>query len=512
MPEYLTPGVFINETPRLPPHIVSASSHIAIFIGYTERQKLNGLSLLNIPTKINSLPEFERFFGGDALHQFNIDTTQGAQVPDLTLANKGYSLNQCSQNFLLYRSIVLFFNNGGSTCYVVSVGHYGANISPNSLLNGLKAITHDIPASIVLIPDAVALDNQNDCTAVQHALLSHCSQKSAKRFAIVDIYQGYLASNRANQNDCIDSFCHNIGNQNLSYAAAYYPWLNTSIVGANDLHFTAIKAIAKLKTLLSAELNIQYSQRDKKQHIMRQYVQGIIDMLPENGLDPHKQKQSAQTQKAHQMLLSASPFYQALFTTMAEKLSLLPPSGAVCGAYVFTDLSTGVWKAPANISLTSVISPCQLVNNQLQQDMTVTPSGKSVNAIRNFIGHGVLIWGARTLAGNDNEWRYINIRRTMNTIEKSIEEALKCLAQEPNDHNLWTTARTMIDNYLMQLWRTGALAGAKPDEAYFVRVGINQTMTYTDIQKGHLIVELGISMRKPAEFTLLKIIQTVSAS
>ena len=174
------------------------------------------------------------------------------------------------------------------------------------------------------------------------------------------------------------------------------------------------------------------------------------------------------------------------------------------------DSTRGVWKAPANIALSQVISPCQILSNEQQQKLTITPSGKSINAIRSFIGKGVLVWGARTLAGNDNEWRYINVRRTGTMIEHSISDGLQGLALEVNNQTLWSKAQATIENFLMQLWRAGALAGAKPEEAFFVKVGLNQTMTYTDIQQGRLIIQLGISMTRPAEFTILTIEQKIS--
>jgi phage tail sheath protein FI len=510
MPEYLAPGVYINEIPRLPPSIKTAPSNIAVFIGYTERLELDSLSLLNIPTRISSLAEFKSCFGGDALHQFNITPVQRGQASDVTLATKGYCLTQCSANFLLYRSISLFFSNGGCECYVVSVGDYGTNITANSLLAGLRAIQQDVPASIVVMPDAVALDDQYDCTLVQQTLLTHCSQEPFKRFAILDIYQGYTATSRATSNDCIDVFCHNIGVNKLHYAAAYYPWLNTNMVRTSELNFANIRHVTELKTLLSMELALSYPKRDKKNQALHQQRQSLIHRVAEARTASFNQKQYDEQQKVHQLLLSASPFYSAIMTRMAEKLNLLPPSGAVCGVYVSIEATKGVWKAPANVSLSSVISPCQTINNQQQQELTITPSGKSINAIRGFSGKGVLVWGARTLAGNDNEWRYIHVRRTATMIEQSISEGLKGLAFEANNQTLWSKAQGMTENFLMQLWRAGALVGAKPDEAFFVNVGLNKTMTYTDIQQGRLIIQLGISMTRPAEFTILTIEQKIS--
>jgi len=133
-----------------------------------------------------------------------------------------------------------------------------------------------------------------------------------------------------------------------------------------------------------------------------------------------------------------------------------------------------------------------------------TVAGKSVNAIRAFTGKGTMVWGARTLAGNDNEWRYISVRRFFNMVEESVEKATSRFVFEPNDANTWVKVRAMIENFLLVQWRAGALAGAKPEQAFYVRVGLGQTMTAEDILKGYMHVEIGMAVVRPAEFIVLK--------
>jgi phage tail sheath protein FI len=131
-------------------------------------------------------------------------------------------------------------------------------------------------------------------------------------------------------------------------------------------------------------------------------------------------------------------------------------------------------------------------------------AGKSVNAIRSFTGKGTMIWGARTLAGNDNEWKYIPVRRFFNMVEESVKKATAQFVFEPNDANTWVKVRAMIENFLMLQWRAGALAGAKPEEAFYVRVGLGQTMTAQDVLRGYMNVEIGMAAVRPAEFIILK--------
>jgi hypothetical protein len=136
--------------------------------------------------------------------------------------------------------------------------------------------------------------------------------------------------------------------------------------------------------------------------------------------------------------------------------------------------------------------------------MNVDPTGKSVNALRFFSGKGFLVWGARTLAGNDNEWRYVSVRRFFNMVEESVKKATEPFVFEPNDANTWVKVRAMIENFLAVQWRGGALAGAKPEDAYYVRVGLGATMTAQDILEGRMIVEIGMAVVRPAEFIILR--------
>jgi hypothetical protein len=186
-------------------------------------------------------------------------------------------------------------------------------------------------------------------------------------------------------------------------------------------------------------------------------------------------------------------------------LSVVPPSGPMAGVYARVDDERGVWKAPANVSLSSVNAATLLIDNTTQDDLNVdVNAGKSINAIREFTGKGVLVWGARTLAGNDNEWRYISVRRFFNMVEESVKKSTGQFVFEPNDANTWVKVKGMIENFLTVLWRQGALAGAKAEQAFFVKIGLGQTMTALDILEGRLNVEIGMAAVRPAEFIILK--------
>jgi phage tail sheath protein FI len=185
-------------------------------------------------------------------------------------------------------------------------------------------------------------------------------------------------------------------------------------------------------------------------------------------------------------------------------MSLVPPSGAAAGVYASTDRSRGVWKAPANVSLRAVISPTYKLTDAEQGSLNIHDTGKSINAIRAFTGKGILVWGARTLAGNDNEWRYINVRRFFIFVEESTKKASEPMVFENNDARTWVRIRAMIENFLTIQWRQGALAGATTKEAFYVKVGLGETMTALDILEGRLIVEIGMAAVRPAEFIVLR--------
>ncbi|HWX02303.1 phage tail sheath family protein, partial [Collimonas sp.] len=202
----------------------------------------------------------------------------------------------------------------------------------------------------------------------------------------------------------------------------------------------------------------------------------------------------------NQTLVAVSPLYSQILLAVQKKLNLLPPSAGMAGIYTMIDNTRGVWKAPANVSLNGVVSPAVNITHDDQEDLNVTTQGKSINAIRSFIGEGVLVWGARTLDGNSLDWRYINVRRTMIMIEESVKQASKAYVFEPNVANTWVTVKSMIRNFLTSVWKRGGLAGASPDDAFSVFVGLGETMTADDILEGLLKVSVLVAVSRPAEF------------
>lgn len=228
-------------------------------------------------------------------------------------------------------------------------------------------------------------------------------------------------------------------------------------------------------------------------------LKALIDALPAAG------GASSTTVTLKSLEISDNDTYNKIKTAINNLPMELPPSSAIAGVYARVDSTRGVWKAPANVGLTYVIKPSVRVTNDIQDGLNVdTTAGKSINAIRSFTGKGVMVWGARTLAGNDNEWRYVSVRRFFNMVEESVKKASDQFVFEPNDANTWVRIKAMITNFLTNQWKAGALAGATPDEAYYVKVGLNQTMTADDILNGIMNIEIGMAVVRPAEFIVLK--------
>ena len=216
---------------------------------------------------------------------------------------------------------------------------------------------------------------------------------------------------------------------------------------------------------------------------------------------------------AEASLRSVYPLYRTIIAGINSVPLSVPPSGAIAGVYAAVDRTRGVWKAPANVSLTSVVGPTKAYDQSTLGNLNIDPStGKSINAIRSFTGKGTLVWGARTLAGNDNEWRYVSVRRFFNMVEESVKKAAEQFVFEPNDANTWVRVQAMIENFLTLQWRDGALQGAKQEQAFRVAVGLGKTMTSQDILDGRMIVQIALAPVRPAEFIILRFEQMMAQS
>lgn len=182
-----------------------------------------------------------------------------------------------------------------------------------------------------------------------------------------------------------------------------------------------------------------------------------------------------------------------------QKRLLLPPSGFVTGIYARSDIERGVHKAPAN-EVVRGLTRFELNINKGRNDV-LNPEG--VNCLRFFEGRGNRVWGARTMS-SDPEWKYVNVRRLFIYLEHTLDKGTQWAVFEPNNERLWANVRRMVEDFLLVLWRDGALLGDKPEQAYFVRCD-RSTMTQNDLDNGRLICLVGVAPVKPAEFVIFRV-------
>jgi phage tail sheath protein FI len=194
------------------------------------------------------------------------------------------------------------------------------------------------------------------------------------------------------------------------------------------------------------------------------------------------------------------PWVQTMDPTQGAKVTL-PPSGHVAGVWARSDQARGVHKAPANEVVRGAIA-LQTAITKGEQEL-LNPLG--VNCLRSFPAQGIRIWGARTLS-SDPEWRYLNVRRLFNFIEESILAGTNWVVFEPNDHYLWESVQRVVGAFLQQVWRSGALMGRTPEEAFFVKCDAENNPPESR-DEGNLVVEIGVAPVKPAEFVIFRISQ-----
>jgi phage tail sheath protein FI len=476
-PTYTTPGVYIEEISKLPPSIAAVETAIPAFIGYTRKAvDRSGNDLTKKPTRIKSLLEYEESFG-EPQPETNINVTivESTDADDRTTSlNVMANVKPDERSFyLMHYALQMYFTNGGGPCYIVSVGPYAGFQSPLNradLKDGLDAIEKKDEPTLIVFPESQRLPIA-DYRSLHEDALAQC-EKLKDRFVIMDLHGGDAVEMGDSDLDlaaAVETF-RKEGKDNLKYGAVYAPNVETVL----DLEYGDDANVKVKRTVTKTEAD--------GSETISETTPTLGDL---KGLD--------------------NRLYEMSKAAIRDFPCVLPPSGAIAGLYARVDSERGVWKAPANYNLRGVIRPTVDVTHDEQGGMNVDPStGKSVNVIRAFTGKGTLVWGARTLAGNDNEWRYINVRRFFNMVEESTKKAVDAFTFEPNDANTWVRVQGMIENFLTTQWRQGALQGIKPEHAFYVAVGLGKTMTALDILEGRMIVEIGMAVVRPAEFIVLR--------
>ena len=519
-----SPGVYINEINAFPNSVVPVATSVPAFFGYTPKASYEGKSYINVPQKITSFADFQAIYchsnpaaPADPAKQYNpqyylvkqdVQPTKGEYM---TIGSDYYSiLPDPNTIYYLYNSIKLFYENGGVDAYIVSVGTYGEssgkyinpgeqiinpNVKLNELINGLSLLKNEQEPTMYICPDATLLSTENNGTLMQEMLLQSTEMETA--ICVFDIIGGDNPDPISYMND-IETFRNNTGSNGLDYGTAYYPFVGTTIMQIHDIDYTNLFGgnVKQLEPILSSKLNPNPAAAT------------ILSTI-ENPLGaPLKVSQY------NNSLLAASKVYGEIINGVLRVANVLPPSGGMAGVMTTTDNTVGVWKAPANTSIVGVSNlPINLSQTQQEPLNVDAVTGKSINVIRSFSGGlGILVWGARTLDGNSNDWRYLSVRRTMIYLEQSCKLAAQAYVFEPNTKNTWEAVKAMISSFLTSVWKQGGLQGSKASDAFSVECGLGSTMTSEDILKGFMNVTIKVAVARPAEFIVLTFQQQQATS
>lgn len=518
-----SPGVYINEQNAFPNSVVSVATAVPAFIGYTPQAVYDGKSYTNVAQRITSFADFQTIYclpnpapPASPAIQYSPEyylVQQKSQPTDrdyMVINNAFYSiLPDPNTIFYLYNSIALFYQNGGGEAYIVSVGPYGPPslqpmgpgeqiVNPNvqlaQLQNGLKLLLNEQEPTMYICPEATLLSVQDNATLMQSMLAQ--SQAMQTAICVFDIIGGRNPDPVMYYND-ITLFRENTGEQGLSYGTAYYPFVGTTIMQATDINYTNLFGgqVKFLEPLLNPPANPNPTA-------------AIILSNIEN--PPGVPLTVTQYNNA---LINASKTYATIIKHVLAEANILPASAAMAGVMTTIDNQMGVWMAPANTSIVGAVSlPVNLSESQ-QGDLNMDAvSGKSVNAIRFFNGIGILVWGARTLDGNSQDWKYISVRRTLVMLEQSCKLAAHSYVFQPNVKNTWEAVKAMIGSFLNTIWKEGGLMGASAADAFSVECGLGTTMTSDDLLGGYMNVTVRVAVVRPAEFIVLTFQQEMPVS
>jgi phage tail sheath protein FI len=551
MPEYLSPGVYVEEVDRGPKPIEGVGTAMAAFVGFSEKaewvREVDGElvteNLLNKPQLVTNWPQYVQKFGG---------FVQGSYLP---------------------HAVYGYFNNGGSRCYVLSVKTIGRAQAPllgadgkayllaqarsagfDGLRMRVRVEVPDLPAPKAAPAPKTKTKEPKEGDAPDAPVVNAPVVNEPRPFTVVVERQGnsggWLTKEVLQEVTLVEiqdngtkkvqvAYRNNRASEyiDLTLLDVYAPLAKVMPVSQEQ---TLSLEQRQLLPATSAEFKGDVAERtgvgalEALDDVTMVCVPDLMSTPPGEKLDLDKVKavQTALIAHCQNMgdrvaILDAPPnatpqeikdwrmnvtgfdsSYAALYypwiqvdDPILNKGIYIPTCGHAAGVWARSDNTRGVHKAPAN---EIVLGATGLAYNMTKGEQdTLNPNG--VNCIRSFPGRGIRIWGARTLS-SDPAWRYINVRRLFNYVEKSIERGTQWVVFEPNDQMLWARVRRDVNSFLSTVWSEGALFGASPNEAFFVQcdAALNPPES-RDL--GRLIIEIGMSPVKPAEFVIFRISQ-----
>ena len=527
MPSYLSPGVYVEEVASGSRPIEGVGTSVAAFVG------LAPTGPLNEPTLVTNWTQYVAAFG------------------------------EFTEGYYLAHSVYGFFNNGGTAAYVVRVGGApGGAAGEAAALNGSPAalsgsgagpaeLTAGEPKQLGAFsvtatgPGDLSVevaDPEGEGPAERFKLIVKDGGKPVESFDVTAKKGGrnYVVTQVRERSKLIvvteaapAAQLVRPDNQTVALAAATPAPAGAAPVEDAGVHpgpaeylgdsadrtgFGGLEAVDEVSMVAVPDLMAAYQRGAIDLEAVKAVQLGLIAHCELMGdrvaiIDPPPSLNARQIRVWRQETAGYDSNYAALyypwiktFDPASGQSRLIPPSGHVAGVWARNDAERGVHKAPANEVIRGAVD-LELQITRGEQDL-LNPIG--VNCIRAFPGRGIRIWGARTLS-SDPAWRYLNIRRYFNYLEESILIGTQWVVFEPNDHNLWARIRRNVSAFLVNEWRSGALFGQRPEEAYYVKCD-DETNPPESVDVGRVICEIGIAPVKPAEFVIFRLAQFSSGS
>jgi|SoiMethySBSTD1v2_1073268.scaffolds.fasta_scaffold239880_3 Bacteriophage tail sheath protein len=506
MPTYLTPGVYVEEIPAQSKPIEGVSTSVAAFVGLAPGGPIN------TPMRISNWTQFARLYG-DPANPDNGPFMEG-----------GY----------LAHAVYGFFANGGSLAWIVRVGKEdGAPTAQAALPAATDASVETFRALAQKGVDgsiAVEIEEENPGGEKADATYKVTVSSGPER----EEYEGLTL--KKGRNNIVTKVNASSKLIKLEETGASVPEeLRVPATGKYSLSVPSMPAgeieagdfegdVAKRRGMGSlaalqevsmvvmpdlmalgkngdGDVQIRDLQGKMIAHCENMGERMAIldsppDLLPQDILEWRMETAGYDSKFATLYY----PWIEVM-DPISKRPMMVPPSGHVAGIWARTDSTRGVHKAPAN----EVVMGANGLGFQITGGEQGALNKVGINCIRSFPGRGIRVWGARTIS-SDPEWRYLNVRRLFNFISESIMDGTQWAVFEPNDQRLWTSLQVSASNFLTRVWRDGALFGANPGEAFYVKCDA-ETNPPDMVEAGQVTVEIGIAPVKPAEFVVFRISQ-----
>jgi phage tail sheath protein FI len=513
MPSYLTPGVYVEEIPAQSKPIEGVGTSIAAFVGIAPGGPVNR------PMRISNWTQFAKLYGDPA------EPENGPFMPGAYLAHSVYG----------------FFQNGGGVCWIVRVGGADGGQQPQAALpaagggggellraTAREGVTDQV--SIEITPDAPAADAEEGkaeqatyrvvvTAGPQREEFDGLSLKKGRQNVVTKVNAGSALVTLEEVSGAAADAAPREGTYTLSVPAVEPVAVDPTEFEGDVAHRRGLGGLAAVDEITMLCIPDLATIAQGGDDTMFRDIQGKMlahaeaakdriaildpppDLLPQDVLE---WRMSGPLDSKFATLYY--PWLEVM-DPLTRRPIMVPPSGHMAGVWARSDSTRGVHKAPAN----EVVLGVNGLAFQITHDEQGGLNQRGINCIRAFPGRGIRVWGARTLS-SDPEWRYLNVRRLFNYISESIMEGTQWAVFEPNDERLWIRLRISVSSFLTRTWREGALFGATPDEAFYVKCD-GETNPPDVIDAGQVVMEIGISPVKPAEFVIFRISQyTAGAS